>query len=193
MSLHYDIFETRFGWVGVLASSDGLRRTTLPQPSPDECVALLGNELEQAELSPERFEVLKDKIVRYLEGDLVSFEEVSIDVEDATPFLKAAWAACRSIPKVEDATPFLKAAWAACRSIPKGETRTYKWVASQAGKPQAPRAAGQAMARNRLPLIVPCHRVIASDGSLRGFGKGTTQLGLKSRLLNLEGNRDRLA
>ena len=172
MILHYDIFETRFGWVGVLASSDGLRRTTLPQPSPDECVALLGNELEQAELSPERFEVLKDKIVRYLEGDLVSFEEVSIDVEDATPFLKAAWTACRSIPK--------------------GETRTYKWVASQAGKPQAPRAAGQAMARNRLPLIVPCHRVIASDGSLRGFGKGTTQMGLKSRLLNLEGNRERL-
>jgi methylated-DNA-[protein]-cysteine S-methyltransferase len=45
------------------------------------------------------------------------------------------------------------------------------------------------MARNRLPLIVPCHRVVASDGTLRGFGKGATQLDLKQRLLDLESGR----
>ncbi len=87
---------------------------------------------------------------------------------------------------VEDASPFMQAAWGACRRIPAGETRSYKWLAEQAGRPQAPRAAGQSMARNRLPIIIPCHRVIASDGSLRGFGTGASQLGLKQRLLDLE-------
>ena len=84
------------------------------------------------------------------------------------------------------ATPFHRQAWQACMSIPFGETRTYKWLATQAGKPKAPRAAGQSMARNRLPIVVPCHRVIAADGGLRGFGAGATQLDLKQSLLSME-------
>ena len=71
-------------------------------------------------------------------------------------------------------------------TIPYGETRPYKWLAARAGRPNAPRAAGQSMARNRLPIVVPCHRVVASDGSLRGFGRDAAQLGLKQRLLDLE-------
>ena len=87
---------------------------------------------------------------------------------------------------VTDASPFHRAAWQACRTIPAGETRPYRWLASAAGRPNAPRAAGQAMARNRLPFLIPCHRVIASDGSLGGYGSGRTRLELKKRLLEME-------
>ena len=59
-------------------------------------------------------------------------------------------------------------------------------IMGPSGRPLAPRAAGQAMARNRVPIIIPCHRVVASDGTLGGFGKGKTRLDLKQRLLNLE-------
>lgn len=169
MRRYYDIFETPLGWVGLLASDKGLRRTTLPQPSTDKCLAELGREAEMAEWSPDRFEGLREKLTRFLQGEAVSFDDVPVDLDDASPFLRAAWAACRSIPT--------------------GETRSYQWLAAQAGVPRAPRAAGQAMARNRLPLIVPCHRVIGSDGSLRGFGNGASQLDLKQRLLGMEANR----
>jgi O-6-methylguanine DNA methyltransferase len=81
-------------------------------------------------------------------------------------------------------TPFFSAAWNACRSIPPGETRSYAWLAAEAGSPLAMRAAGQAMARNRFSLIIPCHRVIASDGGLGGYGGGG--LGVKARLLQME-------
>ena len=165
MTLYYDIFETPYGWMGVIASEYGLRRTTVPQPSPDECAAILGN-LDNAVLDSEPFLDFRDQVVRYFNGEDISFDDTEIDVKDATPFHQAAWAACRSIPK--------------------GETRTYKWLAQRAGKPQAPRAAGQAMARNRLAIVIPCHRVVGSDGSLRGFGKGASQLGMKKSLLELE-------
>jgi O-6-methylguanine DNA methyltransferase len=80
--------------------------------------------------------------------------------------------------------PFFRAAWDACRNIPPGETRSYRWLAAEAGNPLALRAAGQAMARNRFSLIIPCHRVIASDGGLGGYGGGG--LGVKAKLLQAE-------
>ncbi len=166
MKLYYDVFETTAGWMGVLASQNGLRRTTLPQATPDECVTEMGNDVTLAEHEPDMFGELREKLNRFFEGEDVTFDDEAIDVDDASPFMQAAWRACRSIPQ--------------------GETRSYKWLAAQAGRPQAPRAAGQSMARNRLPIIIPCHRVIASDGSLRGFGKGASRLDLKQRLLDLE-------
>ncbi|MCX5783874.1 MAG: MGMT family protein [Elusimicrobia bacterium] len=69
--------------------------------------------------------------------------------------------------------PFYQKVWKACAQIPFGQTRTYGWLAKMAGSPKAARAAGQAMAHNIFAPAVPCHRVIASDGSLGGFsGKG---------------------
>lgn len=67
--------------------------------------------------------------------------------------------------------------------IPYGEVRSYYWVAERLGKPKAMRAVGNALARNPVPIIIPCHRVVRSDGSLGGFALG---LNWKRRLLGLE-------
>ena len=104
MRLHYDLMETRLGWMGLLASTKGARRTTLPQASPQECFSSLGDEIESAEWSPGRFKGLKFLLAAYFEGEPVSFEDEPIDVADASPFLQAAWSACRSIPYGETRT-----------------------------------------------------------------------------------------
>jgi len=80
-------------------------------------------------------------------------------------------------------TPFQKRVWDVLTRIPFGETRTYGWVARCAGAPGGARAVGQANARNPLPLLVPCHRVVAADGTLGGFTPG---LQVKRFLLDLE-------
>lgn len=77
-------------------------------------------------------------------------------------------------------TPFQLAAWRALTRIPYGQTRSYKQLAQAAGRPRAFRAAGMACHANRLAIVVPCHRVVGSDGSLTGFGAG---LPLKQLLL----------
>jgi methylated-DNA-[protein]-cysteine S-methyltransferase len=81
-------------------------------------------------------------------------------------------------------TAFQRKVWRALTKIPYGQTRSYAWVARAIGAPKALRAVGTACGANPVPLIIPCHRVIASDGSLGGFGGG---LRLKRRLLRLEG------
>jgi methylated-DNA-[protein]-cysteine S-methyltransferase len=76
-----------------------------------------------------------------------------------------------------------KAVWGALTRIPFGETRSYAEVAAMVGRPGAARAVGRANATNRLPVVVPCHRVIAADGTLGGFNGG---LHLKVALLEHE-------
>ncbi len=166
MNRYYDIFETPLGWMGLLASDIGLRRSTLPQATPDECYLELGAEVADATNEPERFAELRDRLRRYFDGEHETFEDVAVDTSDASQFYRSAWKACQSIPY--------------------GETRTYGWLAEQAGNPRAPRAAGQSMARNWMPIIVPCHRVIGSNGSMTGFGKGAERIPLKRRLIAAE-------
>jgi methylated-DNA-[protein]-cysteine S-methyltransferase len=73
-------------------------------------------------------------------------------------------------------------------SIPPGQVRSYGWVARQIGNPLAARAVGQALSSNPIPIVIPCHRVVASDGSLGGFSAGTRW---KIKLLELEKNFSR--
>jgi O-6-methylguanine DNA methyltransferase len=80
-------------------------------------------------------------------------------------------------------TPFQRKVWRVLLKIPRGQTRSYAWVARQIGRPKAVRAVANACGANPVPILVPCHRVIASDGSLGGFGGG---LALKKKLLALE-------
>ena len=83
-----------------------------------------------------------------------------------------------------EGTEFQRKAWQAMRNIPFGETISYGDQARKVGKPKAYRAVGSANGKNPIPIIVPCHRVLASDGSLGGYSLG---LSMKRRLLALEG------
>jgi len=90
------------------------------------------------------------------------------------------------LPLAPVGTPFQLAVWRAVARIPYGTTITYAELARRAGRPAAPRAAGAANGRNLLSIVVPCHRVVGSDGALRGFSGG---LDVKARLLALERDR----
>jgi len=76
-------------------------------------------------------------------------------------------------------TPFQRAVWMACMSIPKGQTRSYKWVAERIGRPGAGRAVGTALGKNPFAPDVPCHRVIKSDGTPGGY---SAPGGLKAKI-----------
>jgi methylated-DNA-[protein]-cysteine S-methyltransferase len=143
-------------------SPAGLRATTLPHRSRDgalgDVLALGANtEAPEAELNG-----LANRLRRYGRGEPVSFPD-TLDFEGVSPFRRAVWEATRHI-------------------LP-GQTCSYGELAAQVGRPGAARAVGQAMARNPWPIIVPCHRVVASDGGLGGYGGG---LDMKKRLLALE-------
>jgi methylated-DNA-[protein]-cysteine S-methyltransferase len=161
----YDVFQTSWGWVSAVGSAKGLRYCSLPEETPDRAVEFLA-ETVKGGLPEQRegaFEPFREQIEEYFSGQRTEWDLV-LDLEDSTPFFKRAWDACQSIPR--------------------GETRTYRWLAEQAGNIAASRGAGQAMARNRIPIVIPCHRVIGSDGGLHGFaGPG---LPLKARLLQHE-------
>lgn len=108
---------------------------------------------------------LADRLCDYAAGEPVDFSDVTIDTAHLAPF-------GRRVVK-------------ACRQIPRGQTRCYGQLAAASGSPGAARAVGQVMARNRFPLVVPCHRVLAASGGLGGFSapQGTR---MKERLLAME-------
>ena len=160
--LYYTSFSTEMGWVAILASPEGLLAVTLPAESADEARRMLGTRAEGAVPSHDRLTNSVERFKDYYNGRTVSFPE-KLDLSGATPFRRAVWEKTRLIPY--------------------GETRSYLWLARQIGKPEAARAVGQALGRNPLPVIVPCHRVVASDGTLGGFTGG---LELKRQLLRLE-------
>lgn len=160
--LKYVTFNTDMGWVGILASAKGLLVTTLPQRSAQEACQLLGDSVNQATWSPHLFEDLMERLKVYFCGHKATFSD-EFDLSGATPFQRQVWHVTRLIPY--------------------SETRSYLWVAEQIKKPGAARAVGQALGRNPLPVIVPCHRVVASDGRLGGFTGGVE---VKRRLLQLE-------
>lgn len=160
--LRYIIFNTNMGWVGILGSDKGLLRTTLPQHSAREARRLLGNGVNYAVRSHNLFDGLMERFRVYLSGDRITFpDELALS----------------------GATPFQRKVWEITRLIPYGETRSYTWVAEQVNKPRAARAVGQALARNPLPILIPCHRVITTNGRLGGFSSGVET---KRRLLHLE-------
>jgi len=167
MNLGYLVFDTPLGWMGVVASPKGLSRLVLPQPSQEQALHLLCEPALKRRRLPrfarnDNFGDLPDRMKDYLGGEVVSFGD-KLDLSGASPFQRRVW-------EVE-------------RSISYGETRSYAWVAEKLGMPKAARAVGQALARNPLPIIIPCHRVIRSDGSLGGFSGGQDW---KRRLLEIE-------
>ena len=116
-----------------------------------------------------------------------------VTIADAPPWLQstldrffATWKIDDGAVDIDDLTPFEQAALRAAASIPPGEVRSYGWVAMQIGRPRSARAVGRVMARNPLPLLFPCHRVVDSSGDLHYYFYG---LDMKARLLKMEGYR----
>jgi methylated-DNA-[protein]-cysteine S-methyltransferase len=155
--------QTAFGWIGIAWSAAGLVEVTLPQPSESEALRRLPAGNEPAPEPPPDLDVaaLAGKLRRYFDGEPVSFDE-PLD------------------PSI--GTGFQRQVWAITRAIPRGQTLAYGEIARRAGT-NAPRAVGQAMAHNPWPPIVPCHRVVGSDGRLTGFGGG---LDMKRKMLDME-------
>ena len=87
------------------------------------------------------------------------------------------------LPVRSGGTPFQEAVWRALREVPYGETASYRDLAVRSGHPRASRAVGAAMGRNAVSIILPCHRIVGSDGSLAGYGGGLER---KRFLLSLE-------
>jgi methylated-DNA-[protein]-cysteine S-methyltransferase len=161
----YTVVRTRLGWVVIGGSDKGISFISLPRSSPEVVLAGLNDYIAKAFEDASAFGDLRLRLQHYFEGEKVTFTDV-LDLEGVSTFVRAVWEATRSIPY--------------------GEVRSYGWVANRIGKPLASRAVGRAMARNRFPIVVPCHRVVASDGSLGGFSGG---LELKKRLLDMEAGR----
>lgn len=162
--MKYAVLETPIGWMGVVASDEGVRRLTIPLPTPDEAMQGIAFEASSAELDNGYFAEFEDKLQRLFDGYEVSLEEEDLDLPDAPEFTKAVWKATREIP------------W--------GETRSYGDLAAAVGRPRGARAVGQVMASNPVAVLIPCHRVIASDRGLGGYGG---HIEMKKRLLKLEG------
>ena len=161
--MFYCLRECPVGWLALLGTEKGLRRISL-QPDPADALAGLGESAQSAAENPVAFADALAAFDAYFAGDTAALEGVKVELTDTSPFFAAAWQACRDIPP--------------------GETRSYQWLADAAGNPKASRAAGQAMAKNPLPLVIPCHRVVGSSGGLHGYGGGG--LGVKARLLEME-------
>jgi len=157
------VLETRLGWVCVVAQSGRVIATSLPAPTQAEavsaCPPTCGRENTHKTLA-----ALLHDLRQYFRGEPIDLSQHPVDLSAQPSFTR-------------------RALLAACK-IPYGQVRTYAWLARAAGRPGAARAAGQAMSRNPVPLLIPCHRVIGTGGKLTGFGGG---LALKRALLELEG------
>lgn len=160
----HSIFKTTPGWMALVNTLLGLWEVVLPQKKFDDVARILkrkfGAGLRRDEMS---FRKLKDKLLDYFAGEATAFSEL-LDFGDASDFDRGVWHVTSTIP------------W--------GEVRSYQWVAKTLGRPEAAVAVGQALSRNRLPIIVPCHRVINKGGSLGGYSAG---INFKRMLLKIEG------
>ncbi len=163
----YNIFLTAWGWVGFVAGQEGLKILVLPEERKEDVLLKMKKELKCNNLIEEKgeWEDLIEDVKEYFTGKKVDFSDWQLSLDNYTNFQK----------KVLQTV----------RKISYGETRSYKWVAQTVGYPQAYRAVGNTMKNNPLPLIIPCHRVIKSDGTLGGFS-GKEGIVLKKRMIDLE-------
>ena len=163
--MRYGIINTKAGSIGAASSPAGILRLTLPQASDSQAVEALGHGTPlDGQRDDDAFSALAERLRRYYQGDAVDFDDFPLDLSDSTPFQREV------LERV--------------RAIPRGSLVSYGVIAAQAGRPGAARAVGAVMASNPICIVVPCHRVVTSDGGLGGFGGG---LPMKERMLIMEG------
>lgn len=166
--LSFAIYETDWGSFGCVVHGDRLVATYLPA-SHRFILARIREEWPEAVEKKNLLPRLRKSVEAYFSGRAASFD-VQLDLSHRTPFHRRVLQTCHRIPY--------------------GETASYGDLARAAGRPQAARAAGQAMAFNPIPLVVPCHRVLRSDGAVGGF---TSPGGPKTKRRMLRLERDTLA
>lgn len=154
--------QTQLGWITIVSSARGIIALDFPRASRVASLRGLRREYPDAVMQDAPVQIAQE-LRDYAGGRCHEFG-LSID-----------WSLIK---------PFQRAVLQAAKQIPFGETRTYAWIAQKIGKPRAVRAVGHALGTNPIPIVLPCHRVIGSDGGLRGYRGG---LAMKARLLKLEG------
>jgi methylated-DNA-[protein]-cysteine S-methyltransferase len=163
-------FPSALGWMAMLGAGDVLWALTFGQPSPLAALRDLwqqdsGREQPRASGDADWNPKLVRRLQAYADGAIDDFRDVAIDTSGLSPFERRV---------VEH-----------CRQIPFGETLTYGELAALAGSPRAARAVGNVMRTNRTPLVVPCHRVVASGGKIGQYSACGGQR-TKLRLLESE-------
>lgn len=158
------LVETSLGTFGALISPKGLARLTFPREGVDLCRAWAARWWPGAPVDVDSSlpESIGDQLQAYLAGQLRDLD-LALDMQG---------------------TQFQRQVWQALTHIPYGQTLSYATLAAELGRPRAVRAVGRANGANPVPIVVPCHRVIGSGGTLVGYGGG---LELKKQLLALEG------
>ena len=159
------IFKSPWGWIGISESAEGIDGIALPKQSKraiEQALREQSCEPFQAASSP-RLEIARRQLLDYLAGKRNTFD-VPLDLSKGTSFQRQVW---RMLQRV-----------------PFGKLRSYQWIATRVGGPQYARAVGNAVGANPLPIVIPCHRIVAHDASLGGFSGG---LSMKRKLLSLEG------
>lgn len=158
-------FKTRLGWFGLIGTESGLLRTCLPCRTQGEVLPTLLFGLDASTKPPAPFKTLQEQIIAYYEGEKVDFSKTPVCLDAFTPFQQQV---LRTL-----------------QTVSYGHTVTYTDLARLAGRPAAVRAVGSVMAANPMPLIIPCHRVLRTDGSLGGFS-APGGIDTKKRMLQLE-------
>ena len=159
------VFQTPWGWMGVSETTKGIDAVVLPKASRQAVLS----ELQPASAAlldgqvSSRLREARAQLIDYLAGTRKSFD-LSLDLSRGTSFQRKVW---RTL-----------------RRVSYGRLRSYQWVAVRVGGRQYARAVGNAVGANPMPIVIPCHRIVAQDASLGGFSGG---LPTKRRLLRLEG------
>jgi O-6-methylguanine DNA methyltransferase len=164
------IFESQWGWIGVSETTQGIDAVVLPKPSRQAVVSELRlsvAELREGQVSS-RLRKAQIQLTDYLAGTRRSFD-LPLDLSRGTSFQRKVWQTLRRVSY--------------------GRLRSYRWVAVRVGGREYARAVGNAVAANPLPIVIPCHRIVAHDASLGGFSGG---LFTKRKLLTLEGTLTKL-
>ena len=165
-TVKYVIFKTKWGYFGLAGKKFALCRTQLPGPEPKRIESRLLKNLPGAQFDETYFKMLQKQITAYFEGYCVNFST--------------------DIPIVLDGiSAFSRKVLTACRKIEFGQMITYSGLAKKVGQPAASRAVGNALAQNPMPLIIPCHRVLRTDGKMGGFS-APGGISFKKRMLTLE-------
>jgi methylated-DNA-[protein]-cysteine S-methyltransferase len=156
--LKYSIFKTKWGFFGLLADEKGLLKTSLPMPNIESVKKhLLVGTSNKANKVENLYHNLEKAVIDYCNGSYVDFQALKITLNE------------------DKLTAFSRRVLKACQKIKIGEVATYGQLAMMAGYPGAARAVGSVMAKNQWPLIIGCHRIIKSDGSIGNFSFGRSK------------------